>query len=95
MLIEVKKGVFWDTEAQTQSQEAYAWMREQNLDRMAMSATSDKNMIAPEVDLNKRPIKWVIEHETCIVEIVREYVQPIGPSWAMKRDRIVVTSKLQ
>ena len=95
MKIEVKKGVYWDTEATTQSDKAYAWMREQNLARMAMSATSDKNMIAPELDLNKRPIKWVIEHETCIVEIVREYVQPIGPSWAMKRDRIVVTSKLQ
>lgn len=95
MQIEVNKGVFWDTETQTQSQEAYAWMREQNLARMAMSATSDKNMIVPELDSNKRPIKWIIEHETCIVEIVREYVQPIGPSWAMKRDRIVVTSKLQ
>lgn len=95
MQIEVNKGVFWDTETQTQSQEAYAWMREQNLARMATSATSDKNMIAPELDSNKRPIKWIIEHETCIVEIVREYVQPIGPSWAMKRDRIIVTSKLQ
>ena len=95
MKIEVKKSVYWDTEATTQSDKAYAWMREQNLARMATSATSDKNMIAPELDSNKRPIKWIIEHETCIVEIVREYVQPIGPSWAMKRDRIIVTSKLQ
>lgn len=95
MLIEVNKGVYWDTEAQTQSAEAYAWMREQNLARMAMGRTTDSSMIAPELDVNKRPIKWVIEHETCIVEIVREYVQPIGPSWAMKKDHIVVTSKLQ
>ena len=95
MKIEVKKGVYWDTEATTQSDKAYAWMREQNLARMSMAPTSDSNMVAPELDLNRRPIKWVIEHETCIVEIVREYVQPIGPSWAMKRDRIVVTSKLQ
>ena len=95
MKIEVKKGVYWDTEATTQSDKAYAWMREQNLGRMAMAPTSDSNMVAPELDLNRRPIKWVIEHETCIVEIVREYVQPIGPSWAMKKDHITVTSKLQ
>lgn len=95
MKIEVKKGVYWDTEATTQSDKAYAWMREQNLARIAMAPTSDSNMVAPELDLNRRPIKWVIEHETCIVEIVREYVQPIGPSWAMKKDHITVTSKLQ
>ena len=95
MKIEVKKGVYWDTEATTQSDKAYAWMREQNLARMAMAPTTDGNMVAPELDVNKRPIKWVIEHETCIVEIVREYVQPIGPSWAMKKDHITVTSKLQ
>lgn len=95
MKIEVKKSVYWDTEATTQSDKAYAWMREQNLARMAMAPTSDSNMVAPELDLNRRPIKWVIEHETCIVEIVREYVQPIGPSWAMKKDHIIVTSKLQ
>ena len=46
MLIEVNKGVYWDTEAQTQSAEAYAWMREQNLARMAMGRTTDSSMIA-------------------------------------------------
>ena len=95
MQIELNKGIFWDTESQIQSQEAYEWMREQNFARMAMGRTTDSSMIVPELDINKRPIKWVIEHNTCIVEIVREYVQPIGPSWAMKKDHVTVTPKHQ
>ena len=38
---------------------------------------------------------WMREEKLshCTVTITREYVEPDSPSWAMKRDLIVVTPK--
>lgn len=92
MTIQLKDGVYWDTAAARQSAEAYAWMREENLSLLGMSL-SEEGKHTPEMDKYKRPVRWVIEHEHCTVTITREYVEPDSPSWAMKRDQIVVTPK--
>lgn len=55
MTIQLKDGVYWDTEADRQSAEAYAWMREENFSRLGMSPT-DENMHIPEMDKYKRPV---------------------------------------
>lgn len=94
MKIVIKDNVVWDTDAKEQSEAALAWMREENLSRLGMSQ-KDVDMIIPELDKFRRPYKWVIEHDTCVVEVIREYVEPSSPSWAMKRDVITVISKCQ
>lgn len=94
MEILVKDGIVWDTEAKEQSETALNWMREENLSRLGMSE-KETDMIIPEFDKFRRPYKWVVEHDSCIVEIVREYVELNSPSWAMKKDVITVISRFQ
>lgn len=94
MEIQIKDGIAWNTEAAEQTEAALNWMREENLSRLGMSE-KETGMITPEFDKFRRPYKWVIEHDTCIVEIVREYVEPNSPSWAMKKDVITVISRFQ
>lgn len=95
MNIEVTTGVYWDTKSKQQSPEAYAWMREENFAKMGMSSSDADGLIAPELDKYQRPIRWVIEHDSCVVTITREYVDANSPSWALKGDTIVITSKKQ
>ena len=94
MKIVIKDNVVWDTDAKEQSEAALAWMREENLSRLGMSQ-KDVGMIIPELDKFRRPYKWVIVHDTCVVEVIREYVEPSSSSWAMKRDVITVISRFQ
>jgi hypothetical protein len=83
MIIEVKKDVFWDTEAQVQSDAAREWL---NTDIYPQTDNT-----TPTLDEFKRPVLWVIPTDTCTVNIHRIYTTQ-SSSWAMDRDTIVVTA---
>jgi len=92
MKIKLAKGVYWDTESSTQSEDARNWIRENVLNKMGMSS-GEEGMINPELDAHNRPYKWTLEAESCTIEVVRDYVDKNSASWAMNKDDITITSK--
>lgn len=91
-MIEVKENVFWDETAQRQSDEAMQWLREDIMPRMACSRT-ETDLVQPVYDAYNRPVEWLIATDTCDVQILRIYTTE-SSSWAMDRDDVVVTPKL-
>lgn len=90
-MIEVKEGVYWDEASQIQSEEAIQWLQEDIIPQVAASK-SDGEHVQPTYDGYGRPVEWVIVTDRCTVVIVREYVNPQSPNWAMKRDVVTVNS---
>lgn len=82
MKIEVKEGVFWDTEAATQSEEAISWIQEE----------VRPNLGAQTFDQFKRPDERVYENETVIVTEKQVYISENG-DWARKGVKYFVTLK--
>lgn len=90
-MIEVKEGVYWDEEAQRQSEEAMQWLKEEVLPKLAANK-SDGEHIQPTYDRYGRPVEWIVVTDRCTVVIRREYVNPQSPSWGMKKDIVTVNS---
>lgn len=91
-MIEVKKGVFYDKDAQHQSDEFNVWLHEEVLAKMA-SSKSQTDMVQPTYDQYGRPIEWIFDKGTCIVRVERVYVYPQLANWAMKKDIIEINAK--
>ena len=92
MQIELVNGVVFDTESKVQEEGTCAWVRENVLSKLGMSA-GEEGMINPEIDRYKRPYRWHMETETASITISRQYVEENSPSWAMKQDIIEVEPK--
>lgn len=90
-MIEVKEGVYWDEEAQRQSEEAMQWMKDEVLPKLAANKSDGEN-IQPTYDRFGRPVEWIVVTDRCTVVIRREYVNPQSPSWGMKKDIVTVNS---
>lgn len=90
-MIEVKEGVYWDEEAQRQSEEAMQWMKDEVLPKLAANKSNGEN-IQPTYDRFGRPVEWIVVTDRCTVVIRREYVNPQSPSWGMKKDIVTVNS---
>lgn len=60
--------------------------------RMACSRT-ETDLVQPVYDAYNRPVEWLIATDTCDVQILRIYTTE-SSSWAMDRDDVVVTPKL-
>lgn len=73
MIIEVKEGVFWDTETTLQSEEAIAWLQED----------VRPNFSAPVMDAYQRPAVRTFENETVTVTENQIYIAE-NYDWARK-----------
>ena len=82
MKIEVKEGVYWDTEAAIQSEEAMNWIQEE----------VRPNFGAQSLDQFKRPDERVYENETVMVTEKQVYISENG-DWARKGVKYFVTLK--
>ena len=82
MLIEVKEGVFWDTENAAQSEEAITWLQED----------VRPNLSQPQLDAFQRPHLRVYENETLTVTEEQLYINE-NYDWARKGVKYVVTLK--
>ncbi|MCQ2359939.1 MAG: hypothetical protein MJ009_00460 [Paludibacteraceae bacterium] len=91
-MIEVKKGVFYDKDAQHQSEEFNAWLHDEVYAQMATNK-SQTEMVQPTYDKFGRPSEWVIDKSSCVVRVEREYVNPKLANWAMKKDVIEINTK--
>ena len=83
MIIEVKEGVFWDTEATIQSEEAIRWLQED----------VRPNLSAPTIDEFQRPYERMYSNETVTV-IERQLYINQNYDWARKGVQYIVTSNL-
>ena len=83
MIIEVKTGVFWDTEATTQSEEAIAWLQ----------GDIRPNLSAPTMDEFQRPYERTFSNETVTV-IERQIYINHNHDWARKGVQYVVTENI-
>ena len=84
MIIEVTNGVFWDDEKTEQTAEANQWLQE--------IAMQKRETTLPELDFYSRPYKWTIDMDTCLVIITREVPIQNQNSWAMKDEKVIITS---
>lgn len=73
MKIEVKEGVFWETESKEQSEEAIQWLQEE----------VRPNLGEPEFDEFKRPYKRAFENEALTVVEEQDYIHQ-SYEWARK-----------
>ncbi len=93
MEIKITDCVSWQTEAGAQqSEEAMAWLRGEIYPQLAMNATETDKVI-PTTDRWGRPTEWVVEGETWLVTIRREYVEAKQPTWSRRRDVVTVEQK--
>ena len=82
MKIEVKEGVFWDTEAAAQSEEAMNWIQEEVRQNLGEETLDEFN----------RPYERVYENDTVIVTEKQVYISP-SHSWARKGVKYIVNLK--
>jgi len=82
MKIEVKEGVFWDTEAAAQTEEAMNWIQE----------VVRPNLGDETLDEFNRPDERVYENDTVIVTEKQVYISP-SHSWARKGVKYIVSLK--
>lgn len=82
MKIEVKEGIFWDTEAPTQTEEAMNWIQE----------VVRPNLGDETLDEFNRPYQRVYENDTVIVTEKQVYISP-SHSWARKGVKYIVNLK--
>lgn len=88
MIIKLENRIVWDTELNTQSDEANEWFRKNILDKMAFSPNWESEYVQPEYDNFQRPLLWHFDFENFSVHIMREYIHPNSSSWASKSDKI-------
>lgn len=80
MIIEVKTGVFWDTETTIQSEEAIQWLQED----------VRPNLSAPTMDEFQRPYERTFFNETVTVIERQVYINQ-NYDWGRKGVQYIVT----
>lgn len=93
MIIKLENRIVWDTELNTQSDEANEWFRNNILNKMAYSSDWSDKYVQPEYDKYQRPSHWCFEFDSFIVYVDREYINPDDSSWACKNDIIQFVKK--
>lgn len=91
MRIELKEGVFWDTETTQQSDEAKAWLREEVYTKLAHNRNMT-DLVQPVYDDFDRPVRWIIVTSSVSVTVDRNYIKPDSGSWAWDNDMITVNT---
>ncbi len=84
MIIEVKDGVFYDTELEVQSMDFGTWMTDEVYPKMDSKE--------PEYDSFMRAFRCSVDMGTCMVTREREYLYE-STSCALKNEIIIVTLK--
>lgn len=88
MQIQIKEGVIFDTEKDTQSDEYYTFLNEEVYSRLG-----GEQCLPCQKDKFGRPTEYTFESDTATVKVLREYVNPNSGSWALKSNAVVVTAK--
>lgn len=91
MKVKLMKGVYWDTESTTQSDDAVNFIRDNILNKLASTRFDSSDLIQPEYDQSGRPIRWVVELDYCVVSVENKYQR--NGSWALDSQVISIKSR--
>lgn len=93
-MIQINKNVCWDEQLtwEQQNEEAQEWLFKTVYSRLCLDKRYLTNeYVEPVWDEIGRPMKWNINADNVLVEVVREYKNL--SNWAINKDLIIVKEK--